>query len=114
MVDDLASVTPWVVRGIEVRGKAEMLEAGAAGIGPGYDEAMFRIRPSRVVAWGARNTKPTTPDGKVMEPLGKPSQATRPQERVLTQSSGPGSPRGSYAVTSASATRAFARSGPRS
>jgi pyridoxamine 5'-phosphate oxidase family protein len=52
VVDDLASVTPWIVRGIEVRGEAEILETGGAAMGPGYDEPMFRIRPNRVVAWG--------------------------------------------------------------
>ena len=52
VVDDLASVTPWVVRGIEFRGRAEVLEGGGSGVGPGFDEAMFRIRPTRIVAWG--------------------------------------------------------------
>jgi len=52
VVDDLASVRPWVVRGIEIRGEADVLKTGGAEIGPGYDEAMFRIRPSRVVTWG--------------------------------------------------------------
>jgi pyridoxamine 5'-phosphate oxidase family protein len=52
VVDDLVSIRPWIVRGIEIRGEAEILEAGGDGFGPGYDHAMFRIRPSRVVAWG--------------------------------------------------------------
>jgi pyridoxamine 5'-phosphate oxidase family protein len=52
VIDDLASVTPWVVRGIEVRGKAEILQTGGAGVGPGYGDAMFRVRPKRILAWG--------------------------------------------------------------
>jgi pyridoxamine 5'-phosphate oxidase family protein len=52
VVDDLASVTPWVVRGIEFRRRADVLEGGGSGVGPGFDEAMFRIRPTRIVAWG--------------------------------------------------------------
>jgi len=52
VVDDLASVSPWRVRGIEIRGEAEVLEAGGEQIGPGFDPEMFRIRPARIVSWG--------------------------------------------------------------
>lgn len=52
VVDDLASVKPWVVRGIEIRGVAEIVRSGASAFGPGYDDAMFRIRPSHVISWG--------------------------------------------------------------
>jgi hypothetical protein len=38
--------------------------------------------------------------------------ATRPQALALTQTRGPGTPRGSYAVTFASATSGFGVSGP--
>jgi pyridoxamine 5'-phosphate oxidase family protein len=51
VVDDLASIRPWRVRGIEIRGQAEVVRGGSQ-IGPGFDEEMFRIRPSRIVAWG--------------------------------------------------------------
>ena len=43
VVDDLASTSPWRVRGVEIRGRAEAL-AGA--------EPMIRIRPTRVITWG--------------------------------------------------------------
>jgi pyridoxamine 5'-phosphate oxidase family protein len=43
VVDDLASVDPWHPRGIEVRGRAEVVD----GVRP-----LIRIRPDRVVSWG--------------------------------------------------------------
>jgi pyridoxamine 5'-phosphate oxidase family protein len=54
VVDDLASVSPWVVRGIEIRGQVEVLTTGgeATGIAPGFDPEMFRLHPSRVISWG--------------------------------------------------------------
>jgi pyridoxamine 5'-phosphate oxidase family protein len=55
VVDDLASVTPWRVRGIEIRGEAEILETGGQSIRPFFDQEMFRIRPRRVISWGLEN-----------------------------------------------------------
>jgi pyridoxamine 5'-phosphate oxidase family protein len=52
VVDDLASVDPWRVRGIEVRGDAEVLDNGGQQIGPGFAAEMIRIRPRRIVSWG--------------------------------------------------------------
>ena len=52
LVDDLASVNPWRVRGIEVRGGAEVLTSGGEALGPGFAPEMFRIRPRRIVSWG--------------------------------------------------------------
>ena len=52
VVDDIVSVSPWRVRGIEVRGEAEVLPTGGTEIGPGFAQEMFRIRPRRVVGWG--------------------------------------------------------------
>ena len=53
VIDDLASVSPWTPRGIEVRGLAEMHDAGgAAKFGRGWDEAWARIVPQRVNSWG--------------------------------------------------------------
>jgi pyridoxamine 5'-phosphate oxidase family protein len=51
VVDDIASVDPWRVRGIEIRGAAEVLDTGEQ-LGPGFDPEMFRITPRRIVAWG--------------------------------------------------------------
>jgi PPOX class F420-dependent enzyme/OxyR family protein len=52
VVDDVPSVNPWVVRGVEIRGEARVLETGGTAIMPGFDPEMFRIRPKRVVSWG--------------------------------------------------------------
>ncbi len=52
VIDDLASVNPWTVRGIEIRGEAEVLAAGGHDIGPGFETEMFRIKPHRIVSWG--------------------------------------------------------------
>ena len=65
VVDDLASVSPWTVRGIEIRGAAEALDYGGASLGPGFDQALIRIYPRRIITWGldeggpnARNVTP--------------------------------------------------------
>ena len=43
VIDDIASVDPWHVRGIEVRGRAEVLEE---------PRPLIRIHPERIVSWG--------------------------------------------------------------
>ena len=50
VVDDVPSINPWMVRGIEMRGQAEVLATGGKAWGPGFDPEMFRIRPSRIVS----------------------------------------------------------------
>ena len=60
VIDDIVSVNPWKVRGIEIRGEAEMLMTGGQSIVPGFDPEMFRIRPKRVVSWGI-NPETQTP-----------------------------------------------------
>jgi pyridoxamine 5'-phosphate oxidase family protein len=52
VVDDIASLNPWKVRGIEIRGEADVMETGGKGIRPNFDDEMFRIRPKRIVSWG--------------------------------------------------------------
>jgi pyridoxamine 5'-phosphate oxidase family protein len=52
VVDDLASVNPWRVRGVEIRGEAEVLHTGGAELMRGFDPEMFRITPNRIVSWG--------------------------------------------------------------
>lgn len=52
VVDDIASVTPWRVRGIEIRGQAEILMTGGKEMGPGFDPEMFRVTPARIISWG--------------------------------------------------------------
>jgi len=43
VIDDIATVNPWHVRGVEVRGRAEALE---------HPRPLIRIHPERVVSWG--------------------------------------------------------------
>jgi pyridoxamine 5'-phosphate oxidase family protein len=59
VIDDLASVDPWRPRGIEIRGRAEAVEA---------DRALIRIHPERIVSWGIesqevgrRHSRPVAP-----------------------------------------------------
>jgi pyridoxamine 5'-phosphate oxidase family protein len=43
VIDDIASVDPWRVRGIEIRGRAEAI---------GTPQPLIRIYPERIVSWG--------------------------------------------------------------
>lgn len=52
VIDDVESVQPWTVRGIEIRGETEMLMAGGETVVKGFDSAMFRITPKRIASWG--------------------------------------------------------------
>jgi pyridoxamine 5'-phosphate oxidase family protein len=54
VVDDLASTQPWTPRGIEVRGRAELMEDGGAERfgGRGWDAVWIRIVPERIISWG--------------------------------------------------------------
>lgn len=52
VVDDVVSLNPWRVRGIEIRGQADVLETGGQTIIPDFAPEMFRIRPKRIVSWG--------------------------------------------------------------
>jgi pyridoxamine 5'-phosphate oxidase family protein len=52
VVDDLASVSPWIERGIEILGQAEVLESGGKQILDTFSNEMFRIRPTRIISCG--------------------------------------------------------------
>ncbi|WP_156725410.1 PPOX class F420-dependent oxidoreductase [Streptomyces apocyni] len=51
VVDDLASVTPWHVRGVDIRGEAELL-TGPNDLGPHFSDEVIRIHPKRIHSWG--------------------------------------------------------------
>lgn len=51
VVDDLASVDPWLVRGVEVRGRAEAITDWTPPF-PYYSNEAIRIHPARVISWG--------------------------------------------------------------
>jgi pyridoxamine 5'-phosphate oxidase family protein len=55
VVDDIVSLDPWRVRGIEVRGVVKVLDTGGTALGPGLAPEMFRIMPRRIVSWGMRD-----------------------------------------------------------
>lgn len=43
VIDDIASVQPWHVRGVEVRGRAEAVE---------HPRPLIRIHPEHIISWG--------------------------------------------------------------
>lgn len=51
VVDDIASVNPWVVRCFEVRGTAEAL-TGEPSPNSYMSPEVIRIRPRRIISWG--------------------------------------------------------------
>lgn len=51
VVDDLASVQPWRVRGIEIRGRAEAAVAKAPE-GSHFGDDVIRVHPRVVFSWG--------------------------------------------------------------
>ncbi|WP_316690937.1 PPOX class F420-dependent oxidoreductase [Pseudonocardia sp. H11422] len=51
VVDDIASMSPWRVRGVEIRGSAEAL-IGQQPHMPGMSAEVIRIHPRRVISWG--------------------------------------------------------------
>lgn len=51
VVDDLASVDPWVVRGVEIRGSAVALTDHEPPV-PYFSREIIRITPSRIISWG--------------------------------------------------------------
>jgi pyridoxamine 5'-phosphate oxidase family protein len=61
VVDDLPSVNPWTIRGIEIRGEGEVLTSGGESIVPSFGPDMIRIRAKRIVSWGiaSKDAPPT-------------------------------------------------------
>lgn len=51
VVDDVVSVRPWKVRGVDIRGEAELL-TGPHELGPHFSEEVIRIHPRRIHSWG--------------------------------------------------------------
>jgi pyridoxamine 5'-phosphate oxidase family protein len=51
VVDDVVTVSPWVVRGVEIRDEAEQI-VGSHDLGSHMSEEVIRIRPSWVLSWG--------------------------------------------------------------
>lgn len=51
VVDDLASVDPWVVRGIEIRGSAVALTDHEPPL-PYFSREIITITPIKIITWG--------------------------------------------------------------
>jgi pyridoxamine 5'-phosphate oxidase family protein len=51
VVDDIASVQPWRVRCVEIRGRADALR-DQADLPPGFSAEIIRVYPERVISFG--------------------------------------------------------------
>ncbi|WP_045865738.1 PPOX class F420-dependent oxidoreductase [Streptomyces sp. WMMB 714] len=51
VVDDVVSTDPWTVRGVEIRGEAELL-TGPHDLAPGLSDELIRVHPRWVHSWG--------------------------------------------------------------
>src|SRR5262245_66568185 len=51
VIDDVASLDPWEVRGVEIRGSAEALTDQEPPM-RGFSKEIIRIHPSRIISWG--------------------------------------------------------------
>jgi pyridoxamine 5'-phosphate oxidase family protein len=59
VIDDLASVDPWRPRGIEVRGRGEVIRE---------PHPLIRIHPERVISWGL---EPGSPRARTVSTTGR-------------------------------------------
>jgi pyridoxamine 5'-phosphate oxidase family protein len=71
VVDDLASVDPWVVRGVEVRGTAEALDGVKPPIAH-MSSQVIRVHPKRIISWGV---DPYLPNMSARDVPGSPNEA---------------------------------------
>ncbi|WP_406275278.1 PPOX class F420-dependent oxidoreductase [Streptomyces sp. NBC_00191] len=51
VVDDIVSLRPWRVRGVDIRGDAELV-TGPHELGPHFSEELIRIHPKKIHSWG--------------------------------------------------------------
>jgi pyridoxamine 5'-phosphate oxidase family protein len=52
VVDDLESIDPWRPRMLEIRGRAEAIDAGGEALGGGFGAAFIRIHVDKVNVYG--------------------------------------------------------------
>jgi pyridoxamine 5'-phosphate oxidase family protein len=57
VVDDVASVDPWVVRGVEIRGVARALDDQVPPMSR-MSRQVIRIAPTRIISWGVDPDQP--------------------------------------------------------
>jgi pyridoxamine 5'-phosphate oxidase family protein len=63
VVDDV--LPPWRVRGVEVRGRAEVFSEGGEELNSAFDAELIRIVPSHIVGWGI-DTDPYRPNSRAV------------------------------------------------
>lgn len=68
VVDDIVSLRPWKVRGVDIRGEAELL-TGPHELGPHFSEELIRIHPKKIHSWGLEQ-RPQSPDAPNPGPSG--------------------------------------------
>jgi pyridoxamine 5'-phosphate oxidase family protein len=51
VVDELASMNPWTVRGVEIRGTAQALTGQEPPLA-GFSGELIRITPNKIISWG--------------------------------------------------------------
>jgi pyridoxamine 5'-phosphate oxidase family protein len=56
VIDDLESVDPWTVRGLEIRGQAEALTAASD---PALNADIIRVHPKTIFTWGINPSSKT-------------------------------------------------------
>jgi pyridoxamine 5'-phosphate oxidase family protein len=78
VVDDIASLEPWKVRGIEIRGEAEVLATGGNALGPGFAPEMFRIKPRRQPPSAASSSSTRRLASNFEIPLGRHAHSGEP------------------------------------
>ena len=61
VVDDAQG--QWRIRGVEVRGRAEVVVVGGKASDARFDDEFIRLFPARIVAWGL-DTDPFHPNGR--------------------------------------------------
>lgn len=52
VIDDIASLNPWTVRGVEIRGRAEAITGIDRAPGDYMSPEVIRIHPRRILTWG--------------------------------------------------------------
>lgn len=62
VVDDIASLDPWRVRCLEIRGYAEAITDSSPDSGAGMDAAIIRIHPRRIISFGIDDPDRDPPD----------------------------------------------------
>ena len=68
VVDDIVSVQPWRVRGMEIRGDAEALTEQTP-LMPGFSPELIRIHPRRIRTWGLDpDSAPFTSEARSLPP----------------------------------------------